>query len=165
MDINEYQSSIRNFVTYPKEIGVFYNLFEISAAFGDLSKKVNETLISNKEFDRNQSLRLAISLGDILNAISNFALDIGVSMDEVIALNLKKIAVLKELIQDENIEKEKIRQTMKKIVPTYHEPEEVNEIVKNSRKELEEKSKQSKTKDFIEKLAKTNESKQLKTTV
>ena len=75
-----------------------------------------------------------------------------------------KIAVLKELIQDENIEKEKIRQTMKKIVPTYHEPEEVNEIVKNSRKELEEKS-QSKAKDFIEKLAKTNESKQLKTTV
>ena len=68
----------------------------MSAAFGDLSKKVNETLISNKEFDRNQSLRLAISLGDILNAISNFALDIGVSMDEVIALNLKKIAVLKE---------------------------------------------------------------------
>ena len=96
MDINEYQSSIRNFVTYPKEIGVFYNLFEMSAAFGDLSKKVNETLISNKEFDRNQSLRFAISLGDILNAISNFALDIGVSMDEVIALNLKKIAVLKE---------------------------------------------------------------------
>lgn len=96
MDINEYQSSIRNFVTYPKEIGVFYNLFEMSSAFGDLSKKVNETLISNKEFDRNQSLRFAISLGDILNAISNFALDIGVSMDEVIALNLKKIAVLKE---------------------------------------------------------------------
>ena len=96
MDINEYQSSIRNFVTYPKERGVIYNLFEMSAAFGDLSKKVNETLISKKEFDRNQSLRLAISLGDILNAISNFALDIGVSMDEVIALNLKKIAVLKE---------------------------------------------------------------------
>ena len=68
----------------------------MSSAFGDLSKKVNETLISNKEFDRNQSLRFAISLGDILNAISNFALDIGVSMDEVIALNLKKIAVLKE---------------------------------------------------------------------
>ena len=60
-----------------------------------------------------------------------------------------KMTVLKELIQDENIEKEKIRQTMKKIVPTYHEPKEVNEIVKNSRKELEEKSKQSKTKDFI----------------
>ena len=61
----------------------------------------SETLISNKEFDRNQSLRLAISLGDILNAISNFALDIGVSMDEVIALNLKKIAVLKERRENE----------------------------------------------------------------
>ena len=29
MDINEYQSSIRNFVTYPKEIGVFYNILLI----------------------------------------------------------------------------------------------------------------------------------------
>ena len=76
----------------------------------------------------------------------------------------EKIAILKEIIQDENIEKEKIRQTMKKIVPTYHEPEEVNSIIKNSRKELEEKS-QSKAKDVLQKLAKTNESKQLKTTV
>ena len=76
----------------------------------------------------------------------------------------EKIAILKEIIQDENIEKEKIRQIMKKIVPTYHEPEEVNSIIKNSRKELEEKS-QSKAKDVLQKLAKTNESKQLKTTV
>ena len=53
---------------------------------------------------------------------------------------------------------------MKKIVPTYHEPEEVNSIIKNSRKELGEKT-QSKAKDVLQKLAKTNESKQLKTTV
>ena len=75
-----------------------------------------------------------------------------------------KMTVLKELVQDENIEKEKIRQTMKKIVPTYHEPEEVNSIIKNSRKELGEKS-QSKAKNVLQKLTKTNESKQLKTTV
>ena len=53
----------------------------------------------------------------------------------------EKIAILKEIIQDENIEKEKIRQIMKKIVPTYHEPEEVNTSIKNSRKELGEKTK------------------------
>ena len=58
----------------------------------------------------------------------------------------EKIAILKEIIQDENIEKEKIRQTMKKIVPTYHEPEEVNTSIKNSRKELGEKTKRKQTK-------------------
>ena len=58
----------------------------------------------------------------------------------------EKIAILKEIIQDENIEKEKIRQIMKKIVPTYHEPEEVNTSIKNSRKELGEKAKRKQTK-------------------
>ena len=58
----------------------------------------------------------------------------------------EKIAILKEIIQDENIEKEKIRQTMKKIIPTYHEPEEVNNSIKNSRKELGEKAKRKQTK-------------------
>lgn len=58
----------------------------------------------------------------------------------------EKIAILKEIIQDENIEKEKIRQIMKKIVPTYHEPEEVNTSIKNSRKELGEKTKRKQTK-------------------
>ena len=58
----------------------------------------------------------------------------------------EKIAILKEIIQDENIEKEKIRQIMKKIVPTYHEPEEVNTSIKNSRKELGEKAKSKQTK-------------------
>ena len=58
----------------------------------------------------------------------------------------EKIAILKEIIQDENIEKEKIRQIMKKIVPPYHEPEEVNTSIKNSRKELGEKAKSKQTK-------------------
>ena len=35
---------------------------------------------------------------------------------------------------------------MKKIVPTYHEPEEVNTSIKNSRKELGEKAKRKQTK-------------------
>ena len=76
-----------------------------------------------------------------------------------------KIDTLEKLVQDENVSISRIKDSMKKIVPTYHEPEEVNEIVKNSRKELEEKSKQNKTKEIIEKLAKTNENKQLKITV
>ena len=62
----------------------------------------------------------------------------------------EKIAILKEIIQDENIEKEKIRQTMKKIVPTYHEPEEES---------------QSKAKDVLQKLAKTKRNEELKQTV
>ena len=53
---------------------------------------------------------------------------------------------------------------MKKIVPTYHEPEEVNTSIKNSRKELGEKS-QSKAKEVLQKLAKTKRNEELKQTV
>ena len=52
----------------------------------------------------------------------------------------EKINILTELLQDENVGKEKIKQIMKKIVPTYHEPEEVNNKIKNSRHEIEEQS-------------------------
>ena len=67
-------------------------------------------------------------------------------IDEISIKNNINYLKLKEIIQDENIEKEKIRQIMKKIVPTYHEPEEVNTSIKNSRKELGEKAKSKQTK-------------------
>ena len=67
-----------------------------------------------------------------------------IALDNIV--DQKDYLKLKEIIQDENIEKEKIRQIMKKIVPTYHEPEEVNTSIKNSRKELGEKAKRKQTK-------------------
>ena len=53
----------------------------------------------------------------------------------------EKISLLTELLQDENVDKKKIKQIMKKIVPTYHEPEEVNGKIKNSRHEIEDQVK------------------------
>ncbi len=53
----------------------------------------------------------------------------------------EKISLLIGLLQDENVEKKKIKQIMKKIVPTYHEPEEVNGKIKNSRHEIEDQVK------------------------
>ena len=53
----------------------------------------------------------------------------------------EKINLLTELLQDENVDKKKIKQIMKKIVPTYHEPEEVNGKIKNSRHEIEDQVK------------------------
>lgn len=48
-----------------------------------------------------------------------------------------KIDTLEKLVRDENVSISKIKDTMKKIVPTYHEPEEQNKKIKNSRKEIE----------------------------
>ena len=47
-----------------------------------------------------------------------------------------KLAVLRNMVQDEDITLSEIKLLMKDIVPTYHEPEEANKAIKNSRKEI-----------------------------
>ena len=61
----------------------------------------------------------------------------------------EKIEILNKLIQNENIELKAIKDAMKEIVPTYHEPEEVNNVIKNSRKEIEDNMKKGKLKAIL----------------
>ena len=51
---------------------------------------------------------------------------------------LKKLGKLEEIIQNENISVNKIKDTMKQVVPTYKEPEEIN--LKVEKHEIENKS-------------------------
>lgn len=96
MEINDYQNAIREFTKYPKEIGVFYNALDMQSSLGQLTSKIDALLISeNSEVDRQEALKFGISLGDLLFALCNFAADVGLTMDEVIALNLKKISMIR----------------------------------------------------------------------
>lgn len=75
---------------------------------------------------------------------------------------LKKLGKLEEIIQDENISVNKIKDTMKQVVPTYKEPEEIN--LKVEKHEIKNKSSLEIIKDTIEKINNT-ESKNIKATV
>lgn len=75
---------------------------------------------------------------------------------------LIKLEKLKEIIQNENISVNKIKDTMKQVVPTYKEPEEIN--LKVEKHEIENKSSLEIIKDTIEKINNT-ESKNIKATV
>lgn len=75
---------------------------------------------------------------------------------------LKKLGKLEEIIQNENISVNKIKDTMKRVVPTYKEPEEIN--LKVEKHEIENKSSLEIIKDTIEKINNT-ESKNIKATV
>lgn len=59
-----------------------------------------------------------------------------------------KIDLLDQLIQNEDTTINQIKTTMKRVVPTYHEPEEQNKKVRNSRKEIE--ARKMAIKDIIE---------------
>jgi FlaA1/EpsC-like NDP-sugar epimerase len=75
---------------------------------------------------------------------------------------LKKLGKLEEIIQNENISVNKIKDTMKQVVPTYKEPEEIN--LKVEKHKIENKSSLEIIKDTIEKINNT-ESKNIKATV
>ena len=91
MDINEYQSKIRDYVDYPLEVGPYSTILSLTKNLGVLSSKLNNVLIKDHgNFDKRNALNTIITLGDILFDISNMASDLGYSMSDVISLNLMK---------------------------------------------------------------------------
>ncbi len=97
MEINEYQTQIRNFIEYPVEIGPFTVILELQKNVGNLSEKLNKVLINDHgSFSQEDKIKVAISLGDILNNISNIATDLSLSMNDVISINMTKLSKSKK---------------------------------------------------------------------
>ena len=91
MEINEYQTQIRNFIEYPIEIGPFTVILDLQKNVGILSEKLNKVLVTDHgSFDNKDKLKVAISLGDILNNIANIATDLNLTMNDIISLNITK---------------------------------------------------------------------------
>ena len=97
-----------------------------------------------------------------LTKTSHDKIFIGKPSDITYEQMLKKLGKLEEIIQNENISVNKIKDTMKQVVPTYKEPEEIN--LKVEKHEIENKSSLEIIKDTIEKINNT-ESKNIKATV
>lgn len=97
MEINEYQTQIRNFIEYPVEVGPFTVILELQKNVGNLSEKLNKVLINDHgSFSQEDKIKVAISLGDILNNISNIATDLNLSMNDVISINMTKLSKSKK---------------------------------------------------------------------
>lgn len=92
MDIVTFQETIRQFADYHKELGPFTMVLALGKHYGDLTEKLHNVL-ENKdgEFTDEDKLKLAITLGDLLNDICNMSSDINFSMDDILNINLKKL--------------------------------------------------------------------------
>lgn len=106
MELNEYQNQTKNYLNYPPELGPFYNCIAIQMAVGQLSEKI-ENLISdpNIKIDQDYALKLGISLGDIMGYVSNLASDVGMSLEEICAINLRKLNMARKKAQIEQNQK------------------------------------------------------------
>ena len=96
MEINNYQDTVYQYTNYPKEIGLVYNTLAINSACGELSKRMNQAIIENKQLDKTTILKIGISIGDVLNSLANLATDLDLTLDEIIALNMKKLIMIRE---------------------------------------------------------------------
>ena len=104
MEINDYQVQIRDYIDYPPELGPFSVILSLQNNVGNLSSKLNEALIKDHgNFTKENRMKTAISLGDILFDICNMAADLDYSMNDIISLNLMKhrMTIEKEKKADE----------------------------------------------------------------
>ena len=97
MEIVSYQETIRQFADYHKELGPFTVILSLGKHYGDLCEKLHNTL-ENKEggFDNEDKVKLAISIGDVINDLVNMSSDINFSMDDILNINLKKLELENE---------------------------------------------------------------------
>ncbi len=92
MDIVTYQETIRQFADYHKELGPFTVILSLGKHYGDLCEKLYNTLETKEGgFDNEDKVRLAISIGDVINDLVNMSSDINFSMDDILNINLKKL--------------------------------------------------------------------------
>lgn len=97
MDLSEYQESIKNYAKYPPELGAFTTIYGIISNTGILSEKIQEILNRNDPtILPEEKMKLAITLGDILQWLSFTASSIDYDLSQIAALNLRKNEMIKE---------------------------------------------------------------------
>ena len=97
MDLNTYQQNVYQLSEYHKELGPFSMILKMIGDIGVLGTKLHTVLEENKgAFTDEEKAKVSITLGDMLTDISNIAMDLNIPMSEVMALNLKKLELIKQ---------------------------------------------------------------------
>ena len=92
MEIASYQESIQLFANHNHDLGPFLIIHRLGKHFGDLSEKI-QNLLADAEGNINDEdrIKLAISLGDMMNDIATMASDLGISMTDILDINIRKL--------------------------------------------------------------------------
>lgn len=92
IDVNQYQKTVESYDDYPKELGPYYDIMAITSITGTLAEKVR-LLLKDKDgkLERKDALKMGISIGDLFRYLACMSTDIGLSLEEVLVLNMKKL--------------------------------------------------------------------------
>lgn len=123
MELTDLQHQARTYADYEFGLGPYYSILGLSEEVGKLNEKLRVILKNNQgSFSSEDIVKLEISIGDTLFWLLNMISDLGVSIDETVALMLKKQILMKEKrdkktlttnINDNNTQITQANQTLK----------------------------------------------------
>ena len=97
MELTDLQHQARTYADYEFGLGPYYSILGLTEEVGKLNEKLRVILKNNQgSFSNEDIVKLEISIGDTLFWLLNMISDIGVSIDETVALMLKKQLLIKE---------------------------------------------------------------------
>ena len=97
MDLNDYQQAARRTAIYAAHHRVLYPALGLASEAGEVAGKIKKVLRDQSgDFARAPIEAIKDELGDVLWYVAVLASDLGLSLDEVAAANLSKLASRKE---------------------------------------------------------------------
>lgn len=97
MTLNEYQTGARTTALYPEHARIVYPALKLAGEAGEVAEKLgklmrDEGYLPGNALTDEQRSALAAELGDVLWYVANLAADLDLSLDDVAAGNLAKLA-------------------------------------------------------------------------
>jgi NTP pyrophosphatase (non-canonical NTP hydrolase) len=97
MDLNDYQQAARHTAIYPEAHRVIYPALGLASEAGEVAGKIKKVLRDQAgDFARAPLEAIKDELGDVLWYVAVLAGDLGLSLDEIAADNLGKLASRQE---------------------------------------------------------------------
>ena len=98
MNFKEYQKAARSTAIYPKEFAVIYPTLGLAGEAGEVCEKIKKRI---RDWDCDFSTgvfkaEITKELGDITWYIANLATDLGISFEDIAAVNIAKLQSRKE---------------------------------------------------------------------
>ncbi len=92
MTLDEYQKIALSTAIYPESMAIIYPALGLAGETGEVAEKIKKTIRDNKGvFDDTRKTEIAKELGDVMWYAANLAADLGISLDEIAAINVEKI--------------------------------------------------------------------------
>jgi NTP pyrophosphatase (non-canonical NTP hydrolase) len=93
MDLNQYQQAARRTAIYAEHHRVLYPALGLASEAGEVAGKIKKVLRDQGgDFSRAPFEAIKDELGDVLWYVAVLAADLGLSLDDIAAANLSKLA-------------------------------------------------------------------------